>query len=153
MQIIIAAIGKLKKNAPEAVLIEEYIKKSRLPIVVKELEEKKSLSGEALKTAESKLLYQAIPPGAKIVVMDESGQTPTSRAFAALLQNWREEGVSCVAFLIGGADGHADFLKQKADYKLSFGRMTLPHFLARVVLAEQLYRAKTIWDNHPYHRD
>ena len=53
MQIIIAAIGKLKKNAPEAVLIDDYIKKSRLPIVVKELEEKKSLSGEALKTAES----------------------------------------------------------------------------------------------------
>ena len=153
MQIIIAAIGKLKKNAPEAVLIDDYIKKSRLPIVVKELEEKKSLSGEALKTAESKLLCQAIPPGAKIVVLDEGGQTPASRAFAALLQNWREDGVSCVPFLMGGADGHADFLKQKADHKLSFGRMTLPHFLARVVLAEQLYRAKTIWDNHPYHRD
>lgn len=153
MQIIIAAVGKLKKQSPEGMIITNYLKKSRLPVIVKEVEEKKPLSGEALKAAESKLLCDVIPKEAKIVALDEAGATPTSREFATLLKNWQEEGVACVAFLIGGAAGHACFLKQKADYKLSFGRMTLPHFLARVVLAEQLYRAKTIWDNHPYHRD
>lgn len=153
MQIIISAIGKLKKKTPEDILIQNYIKKTRWPIILKEYEEKKSLSDEQLKTAESTLLLNNLPSDTKIVVLDETGLIPTSREFAALIQKWQNEGISTVAFLIGGANGHADFLKQKADYKLSFGRMTLPHMLARVVLAEQIYRAKTILDSHPYHRD
>ena len=64
-----------------------------------------------------------------------------------------DEGVQSISFLIGGANGHAEKLRERADYKLSFGRMTLPHMLARVVLAEQIYRAKTILDGHPYHKD
>ena len=85
--------------------------------------------------------------------LDENGKTPSSREFASLIGKWIDEGVPAISFLIGGANGHAEKLKQKADYKLSFGRMTLPHILARVVLAEQIYRAKTILDGHPYHRD
>lgn len=153
MQIIIAAIGKLKKKTPEDCLIQSYVQKTHWPVILKELEEKKSLSGTALKEAESHLLLNAVPAGSKIIALDETGKTPSSREFAALLQSWMEEGVPAVSFLIGGANGHADFLKNKADYKLSFGRMTLPHMLARVVLAEQIYRAKTILDGHPYHRD
>lgn len=153
MQIIIAAIGKLKKQSPENILIQDYIRKTRWNIVIKELEEKKSLSGQALKEAESHLLLSVIPSDAKIVVLDESGKAPSSREFADKIRQWQDDGESTIAFLIGGADGHADFLKQQADYKLSFGRMTLPHMLARVVLSEQIYRAKTIIDGHPYHRD
>ncbi len=153
MQIVIAAIGKLKKQTPEDTLIQSYIQKTRWPIVIKEAEEKKALSGEALKEAESQLLLNNVPIGAKIIALDESGKTPSSREFAGLIRGWIDSGAPAIAFLIGGANGHADFLKQRADYKLSFGRMTLPHMLARVVLAEQIYRAKTIIDGHPYHRD
>lgn len=153
MQITVLAIGKLKKQTPEDILIQEYIKKTQWTICIKELEEKKALTGNSLKEAESKLLFESIPKGAKIVVLDETGKTPSSREFAKLLHHWEESGFSNIAFLIGGANGHADFLKQKADYKLSFGRMTLPHMLARVVLTEQIYRAKSIIDGHPYHRD
>ena len=135
MQIIIGAIGKLKKKTPEDLLIQSYLDKTRWNVSIKEAEEKKALSGEALKEAEAKR------------------KTPSSREFATLLQGWIDSGAPCIAFLIGGANGHASFLKEKADYKLSFGRMTLPHMLARVVLAEQIYRAKTIIDGHPYHRD
>ena len=153
MQIIIGAIGKLKKKTPEDLLIQSYLDKTRWNVSIKEAEEKKALSGEALKEAESHLLLGLVPPGAKIVALDETGKTPSSREFATLLHGWIDSGAPCIAFLIGGANGHASFLKEKADYKLSFGRMTLPHMLARVVLAEQIYRAKTIIDGHPYHRD
>ncbi len=153
MQIVIAAIGKMKKKIPEEVLIADYLQKTRWPITLKELEEKRSLPAPELKEAESHLLLNAVPAGYKLVALDETGKTPTSREFAALLQKWQDEGAPGVAFLIGGANGHAAFLKEKADFKLSFGRMTLPHYLARVVLAEQIYRARTIMDGHPYHRD
>ena len=153
MQLIISAIGRLKKGTPEDVLITSYLQKTRWSVVVKEFEEKKALSGVALKEAESHLLLNSVPNGSKIVVLDETGKTPSSREFATLLQGWIDSGVSAISFLIGGASGHADFLRQQADYKLSFGRMTLPHILARVVLAEQIYRAKTIIDGHPYHKD
>ena len=153
MQIVIATIGKLKKQTPEDILIQDYIKKTRWTVVIKELEEKRALTGDVLKEAESNRLLDAVPKGSKIVVLDETGKTPTSREFAQLLQDWENSGFSTVSFLIGGANGHADFLKQQADYKLSFGRMTLPHMLARVVLSEQIYRAKTIIDGHPYNKD
>ncbi len=153
MQIIVAAIGKMKHKTPEDVLIQDYIKKTRWPVRLIEAEEKRPLPTPELKEAESRLLLNAVPVGYKLVVLDETGKTPTSREFAALLQKWQDESTPGIAFLIGGANGHADFLKQKADLKLSFGRMTLPHFLARVVLAEQIYRARSIIDSHPYHRD
>lgn len=153
MRLLIAAVGRLKKKTPEDVLIEGYVSKTRLSIEIKEVEEKKSLPPEQLKKAESELLLHQVPVGAKIVALDETGVLMTSREFAGRLKTWMDEGVPCVAFLIGGANGHDDILKNKADLKVSFGRMTLPHMLARVVLVEQLYRAKTIIDNHPYHRD
>lgn len=153
MQIVISAIGKLKKKTPEDELIQDYLKKTKWSISIKEYEEKRSLLGEQLKEAESELLLNSVPVGSKIVALDENGKTPSSREFASLIGKWIDEGVPAISFLIGGANGHAEKLKQKADYKLSFGRMTLPHMLARVVLAEQIYRAKTILDGHPYHRD
>ncbi|MGN1063325.1 MAG: 23S rRNA (pseudouridine(1915)-N(3))-methyltransferase RlmH [Alphaproteobacteria bacterium] len=153
MHILITAIGKLKKNSPEDTLINDYIGKTRWPVTVKEAEEKRALSGEALKQAESDLLLKSISAGAKIVVLDEHGATLSSRELAEKLRMWQDAGVQQVAFCIGGATGHATSLKERADLTLSFGRMTLPHMLMRVVLAEQIYRAKTILDGHPYHKD
>lgn len=153
MHIILSAIGKLKKNTPEYELITEYTKRTKWPIEIKEYEEKKALSGEALKNAEADLLLSNIPEKAKLVVLDEHGETLSSREFAEKLRTWQNNGSDTVAFLIGGADGHGQKVKDKANLTLSFGRMTLPHFLMRVVLVEQIYRAKTILDGHPYHRD
>lgn len=153
MNILISAIGKMKKKSPEEALMNEYIQKTRWPVVVKEQEEKRALEGEHLKAAESELLLASVPAGAKIVALDESGKLLSSRELAMQLCEWQDQGAGTVVFLIGGANGHAEALKQRADLKLSFGRMTLPHMLARVVLAEQIYRAKSILDGHPYHRD
>ena len=153
MHIILSAIGKLKKNTPEYELITEYTKRTKWPIEIKEYEEKKALTGEALKNAEADLLLSNIPEKAKLVVLDEHGETLSSREFAEKLRTWQNNGSGTIAFLIGGADGHGQKVKDKANLSLSFGRMTLPHFLMRVVLVEQIYRAKTILDGHPYHRD
>ena len=153
MHIILAAIRKLKKNSPEYELMSEYLKRTKWSVEMKEYEEKKALSGEALKNAEADLLLSGIPEKAKVVVLDEHGDTLSSREFAGKLRTWQNNGSDTVAFLIGGADGHGKKVKDRANLTLSFGRMTLPHFLMRVVLAEQIYRAKTILDGNPYHRD
>lgn len=153
MHVIISAIGKLKKNSPEFELMSNYLKRSKWSVEIKEYEAKKALTGAALKNAESELLLSGVPPKAKTVVLDEHGDTLSSREFAGKLRSWQNNGVDTVSFLIGGADGHGKPAKDKADLMLSFGRMTLPHFLMRVVLAEQIYRAQTILNGHPYHRD
>ena len=153
MKIIIGAVGKMKKKSPEEALINEYVSKTRWPVEIKEVEEKRTLPVDELKSVESELLLKALPNDAKIVVLDERGETLSSRELAGRLRTWQDSGVGTVAFLIGGANGHSETLRQRADLKLSFGRMTLPHMLMRVVLAEQIYRAKTILDGHPYHKD
>ena len=153
MKIIIGAVGKMKKKSPEEALINEYVSKTRWPVEIKEVEEKRTLPVDELKSAESELLLKALPNDAKIVALDERGETLSSRELAGRLRTWQDSGVGTVAFLIGGANGHSETLRQRADLKLSFGRMTLPHMLMRVVLAEQIYRAKTILDGHPYHKD
>jgi len=153
MRVLISAIGKLSKKSPEQALIDDYVKKTRWPITIRESEEKKALSGEALKEAESKLLWHNLPKGAKVVALDERGEEPSSRELAQKIARWRDNGIQDLVFMIGGADGHASETRNKADMVLSFGRMTLPHFLARVILTEQIYRIKTILDGHPYHRD
>ena len=153
MKIIIGAVGKMKKKSPEEALINEYVSKTRWPVEIKEVEEKRTFPVDELKSAESELLLKVLPNDAKIVVLDERGETLSSRELAGRLRTWQDSGVGTVAFLIGGANGHSETLRQRADLKLSFGRMTLPHMLMRVVLAEQIYRAKTILDGHPYHKD
>ena len=150
MQLQIRAIGKLKKNTPEFEIITNYIKKTRWPVEVKEYEEIKALAGAELKVAEAKLLLKDLPQGAYVVALDEHGKTLSSRELATTLHPHADKPL---IFIMGGADGLDESVRQKANLILSFGRMTLPHFLMRVVLAEQIYRVRTLWDGHPYHRD
>jgi 23S rRNA (pseudouridine1915-N3)-methyltransferase len=86
------------------------------------------------------------------VVLDERGVQATTRELAGWLSGWMAEGVS-PAFIIGGADGLDDSVKARASKQLGLSRLTLPHALARVMLAEQLYRSACIIKGHPYHRD
>jgi 23S rRNA (pseudouridine1915-N3)-methyltransferase len=108
-------------------------------------------SAERLMAAEAARLSRAVPRGAFVVALDERVREMTTSDLARWLDARRQDGRD-VAFLIGGADGLADATKRGAEATLRLSAMTLPHGLARVLLAEQLYRAASILENHPYHR-
>lgn len=133
-------------------LFEAYIKRTPFDVRLHELTLKKSLPPSALRAAEGELLLKTLADGFALTVLDERGDNPTSESFAGWLTGWRDDGRPGVAFAIGGADGHDPALLQRADKKLSLGRLTWPHLLVRVMLAEQIYRASTIAQGHPYHR-
>ena len=155
MRVHICAVGRLR-NGPERDLIDDYLTRfdrtgralSLGPASVIEVEDKKG-GGKA---AEAVLLERALPKGAKLAVLDERGKVMTSPVFAERLGGWRDDGAQDLVFVIGGADGIDKSLRAKADFALSFGSMVWPHMLARVMLAEQLYRAASILAGSPYHR-
>jgi len=146
MRVVIVAIGKCKKNSPEAQIIAEYVKRSGWDLIIKEKDNSNQKD-------EAEFLLSNVSDGARVVVLDERGENLKSTELAAKVADWQMMGVSEVCFLIGGADGHLDATRKRADLVLSFGRMTLPHILMRVVLAEQIYRIQTIIKGHPYHRE
>lgn len=100
---------------------------------------------------ECERLLAAIKPGERVVVLDERGTRPTSEEFAAQLGKWRDQSVKQLVFVVGGAYGLTDAVRQRADLVLALSAMTFPHQLVRVVFAEQLYRAYTILNRTPYH--
>ena len=101
---------------------------------------------------EGERISSALPADCVKVVLDERGTLVRTVDLARRIARWREMGRD-VAFIVGGADGLADSVKKSADFVWSLSPLTLPHGLARVVLAEQLYRAHSILHNHPYHRE
>lgn len=107
---------------------------------------------EAMKAAEAERLAAACPKGARRVVLDERGQRLTTQQLAERLRAWQHDGRD-VVLLIGGPDGLDDTLKGEADEALRLSDLTLPHALARVLLAEALYRAWSLHAGHPYHRE
>jgi 23S rRNA (pseudouridine1915-N3)-methyltransferase len=106
----------------------------------------------AMMELEATRLRQAIPPRTRLVVLDERGEDMTSRKLAERLQKWQDGGDD-VAFVIGGPDGLAPAFKQGAHESMRLSSLTLPHAMVRVMLAEALYRAWSLLNNHPYHRD
>ncbi len=152
MKVTIAAVGKMK-NSPQQDLMQEFLKRIPWPVEIKEVEAKKGLSGEKLKTQEGELLLNLLPKSCKIIVLDEKGKDIGSEEFANKFTEFEQEGSSQVAFLIGGADGHSQQVREQADMLLSFGKMTWPHMMVRAMLAEQIYRAYSIKQGHPYHRE
>ncbi len=154
MKVKLAVVGRLR-GGPEAELVSDYLDRFEKtgrnlglgPISMSEVEAKKG--GMA---AEGELLSKAIGQANPVCILDERGKVMTSPAFADQLANWRDQGRSEAAFVIGGADGIDPALRARADMALSFGKMVWPHMLARVMLAEQLYRAATILSGGPYHR-
>lgn len=159
MRVTIAAVGRLKAG-PERELLARYW--DRLEATgrqigigpLKAIETAESVRGSLneRRNAESGTLLAKIGDGATVVALDETGKALTSAALAKLLETYRDRGVGDLAFVIGGADGHGAAVNERAALKLALGPMTLPHGLARIVLAEQLYRAVTILSGHPYHR-
>lgn len=102
--------------------------------------------------AEAQRIRTALPDTAHCIALDEHGETLTTEQFAQQMRNWMDMGRD-VAFIIGGADGLHDSIKQHAQLRLSVSAFTLPHGMVRVLLAEQLYRAISLLHNHPYHRE
>lgn len=100
---------------------------------------------------EERNLLKAIPSGARLVVLDEIGRTIDSRSFAKKLGDWRDQGAREACFVIGGAYGLTDAVRERADLLLSLSPMTFPHQLVRVLFAEQLYRAWSILNRTGYH--
>ncbi len=100
---------------------------------------------------ESDRILAALKPGEKVVVLDERGRQLTSPAFAQCLGAWRDQGIRDIAFVIGGAYGMTDEVRERADLVLSLSPMVFPHQLVRVLFAEQLYRALSILKGTGYH--
>lgn len=151
MRLWLAAVGRAR-GGPARDLYEEYAGRLTWPLTLKEVEVKKRLPPDELKRQEAELLLAAIPAGATVVALDERGKTMDSAAFAQRIGAWRDGGVADLAFLIGGADGHGEAVRRRADLLLAFGPMTWPHMLVRGMLTEQIYRAQQILAGHPYHR-
>jgi 23S rRNA (pseudouridine1915-N3)-methyltransferase len=155
----IIAVGRLKAG-PEKLIAEDYLMRAEglgrkagiSRISVTEFAESQASSPLARISEEARLLASALPPKAIAIVLDERGKAMASEAFAMMLQRHLDDGVQDLSFLIGGPDGHAAETRKRASLLLSFGPMTWPHRLVRIMLFEQLYRAVTIMVGHPYHR-
>ena len=155
MQLVIAAVGH-KMPAWIDTGFTEYAK--RMPpdcrIVLKEIkpvDRSGSRSAETVMAMEKSRIEAVIPKGSRLVALDERGKDLTSAELAKNLAQWQQGGTD-VTFVIGGADGLDAQFKQQADMLLRISSLTLPHGMVRVLLAEQLYRAWSITQNHPYHR-
>jgi 23S rRNA (pseudouridine1915-N3)-methyltransferase len=160
MRLTIAAIGRLKPG-PERELFKTYLDRLEAvgrnhhigPVTWIEIPESKRRSAAARREDEARRLLEKLGHPPYLIVLDEAGDAHSSRKFADFLRNWRDAGEAELAFVVGGADGIGKPLTDKAKQQLALGPMTLSHGLARVVLAEQLYRAGTIIAGHPYHRE
>ena len=153
MKITILSIGKFDKS-PYQELFEYYLKRLKWKIELREIEFKntKSYEESKIKQEEGVLLLKNLHNFSKIIVLDERGKQFSSPEFANILENFNVAGDSNIAFVIGGAFGLSEEVKNKADILLSISKMTLPHLMVRGFLIEQIYRASTIISNHPYHK-
>jgi len=155
MKLLIIAVGH---KMPDWITdgFNEYVKRMP-PELRSELREIKaelrsgSRSAQSVMAAEKTRIEAALPKQATLVMLDERGRDWSTVQLAEALPRW-QEAAQDVAFVIGGADGLDPALKARADTLLRLSSLTLPHGMVRVLLAEQLYRAWTITQNHPYHR-
>ena len=159
MRLALIAIGRLKAG-PERDLFERYFKRIgdiARPLGFKgvsltELDEGRGPRAADRQGEEAQAILAGVPKGARLILLDERGAALTSAQFAIDIASARDASVSAYVVVIGGADGLAADLRDKANKIVSFGAMTWPHQLARVMAAEQLYRALSILSGHPYHR-
>ena len=151
MKVFVLAIGKAR--GVEAEWGGEYLKRLGKEVTVQEFTVSKSLPPAEMQKAEAQLLIKSIPAKSLVVLLDEHGTNHSSREFAAKIIAWQDQGIDNLVFIIGGANGVTDDVRAKAKMTLGFGRLTWPHMLVRVMLLEQIYRARQIIAGHPYHRD
>jgi len=159
VDIAVLAVGRLK-SGPERELCERYLERARKTgpklglrgFVVEELAESSAARPKDRIAAEGAALLAKLKGVDRIVALDAGGDTLDSAQFAADLAKNAAESVQKTVFVIGGPDGLGPDILSQSHLRLSFGRLTWPHQLVRIFLAEQLYRATTILSGHPYHR-
>jgi 23S rRNA (pseudouridine1915-N3)-methyltransferase len=155
MRLVVAAIGQRQPAWADAAW-DDFAKRfpadCRLELKALKAEPRPGKTGAQCMAAEAQRLEAALPKGARRVILDERGSRLTTAQLAVRLQFWRGDGRD-VALLIGGPDGLDPALKASAEETLRLSDLTLPHAFARVLLAEALYRAWSVTQGHPYHRE
>ena len=160
MQLKLFCVGRLKAG-PERQLVERYLDRlaktgpqcgitfgGTIEIPESKLQEAKQRKAE--ESARCRELLSG--KGSRLLIFDERGKTPDSRQFASFIGQLRDQGVKTLVAAIGGPDGHDPALRQRAEMVVALGRLTWPHQIARIMVAEQLYRAASILAGAPYHR-
>ena len=159
MRLGLLCVGRLKAG-PERELFERYFQRvresaRRVGIAgadLREIEESRARRPEDRRDQEAVAMLEAAPGGGRLVALDSRGQSLTSEDWAADIGRARDAASGAYTVVIGGPDGLSTSLRARADRVISFGAMTWPHQLARVMAGEQLYRALSILAGHPYHR-
>jgi 23S rRNA (pseudouridine1915-N3)-methyltransferase len=159
VRLVVAAIGRLK-DGPERELAERYRKRAEQigrrigfrETEVIEIRESRAQEVGKRMVEEGIALANTVPEKAVVVLLDQHGESIDSATLAQRLGRWRDDGRPAAVFIIGGDDGLAPSLRDKATVQLAFGAATWPHQLVRVMLLEQIYRAVSILAGHPYHR-
>jgi 23S rRNA (pseudouridine1915-N3)-methyltransferase len=156
MKIRIISVGKVRQSFVKDGEAEylKRIKGSGLHVTLEELglDGSQSLKPEEVQEREGQELLKRLKPGELLVVLDERGRSLSSKQFANVVEGWMRSGTKTVVFVIGGAYGFSENVRQSADYVLSLSAMTLPHQLTRLVLVEQIYRAQTLVQGVGYHK-
>jgi 23S rRNA (pseudouridine1915-N3)-methyltransferase len=159
MRLTLICVGKLKAG-PERSLFERYLKRltedarraGLAGVDVRELDQSRAARPDERRAEEGRAILAAVPKGGALVLLDERGPPATSEEWASDIGRARDASRAAYAVAIGGPDGLDPSLRGAAHRILSFGPMTWPHQLVRVMAGEQLYRAMTILAGHPYHR-
>jgi len=132
-------------------MIAEYSKRLSSKLELVDLHPNQNLNTELQKEKEGQDIIKQLTPGSFVVAMDPHGKQLSSEEFAATINAWQLNSKQ-ISFVIGGAYGLSNEVKQRADTLLSLSKMTMPHRIAKLVLVEQIYRAQTISQGHPYHK-
>ena len=159
MRLVLCGIGRLK-SGPERDLFDRYVGRARAltrnvgftGLDTVETDEAKARSADARKREEAASLSAKLSDGTRLVVFDETGRSFTSQDFVNEIVRARDDQASALGLMVGGPDGIDPELRARAARVLAFGAATLPHQIVRVLVAEQVYRALTILNHHPYHR-
>ena len=159
MKLVLAAVGRMKAG-PERELLDRYVSRARATaralgvsgFDLVEIDEGRGRSAAERKRDEAAALRARLPAGAVLIALDERGRSWPSPAFAECVGRIIDGGAQGLALAVGGPDGLDEAFRAGAREVVSFGAATMPHQLARIVLAEQVYRAMTILTGHPYHR-
>jgi len=149
MKYIISAIGKTKTQQEDLITLK-YLKRIK-NIEIKQFEIKlndkqKKIEEEGLK------LISSTPSNGRLVLLDEQGENLTSPELAKMVLDWRNNNIAYINFAIGGAFGNGDQIKRRADKIIALGKLTWPHQMVKMMIAEQIYRIETIIQGHPYHK-
>lgn len=151
MRYTLLSVGK-SKGSDISAAIDTYCKRLKTPLTIEEIDLKGIKNPIELNRLENEKIRSLIPPSSYVVILDSEGKLFDSIGFSQKIQEIMNFSHKDICFIIGGADGLDQVTKNLADISISFGRLTWPHLLARVMLLEQLYRAQQILAGHPYHK-